>query len=564
MAATLYVSPKLPLSEPGDPPREPAQGAVTARRSVIWELSRPFWVLLSVSFAGILLLAGLLTYAQNQNSIQSSEKLFGAVIEARFDRLGELLLEYGFWDEAVEHLVVGFDREWVESNLTGYIYDTLQVAGAHVVDGDNRTVFSIVEGDLVDDDVAARYGTAVRSLIEDARRTPDDTTPAPASGFILRGSELYAAAALRMTTYFTRDGKEVIRSTDHVMLFLQAIDQAFLDSIAGSYLLPGLRVSSGPVGFWEAGREIRTHTAEPAGSFVWAPSLPGTEMLPKLAAGVAVAFLLMAVTALAFVRRVGNAARALEEARTRADQASTAKSEFLRNLAHEVRTPMNAIVGFSTIMQQEMFGPVENPRYAEYIRHIVDVGHHTLSLVSDLLDLAKIEAGEMAIETAKLDINETIAEVIDFVDAIVQQKRISMEFAGSDRRLEADSDPQKIRQIMLNLLSNAIKFTPEGGSICCRAFPRDDSSLVIEVRDSGPGIRPELIPKVLEPFGQVATKANGNQRGTGLGLPISKRLTEALGGSFAIASTVGEGTTVTLVLPRHVPGAEPHRHSAGR
>jgi signal transduction histidine kinase len=248
-------------------------------------------------------------------------------------------------------------------------------------------------------------------------------------------------------------------------------------------------------------------------------------------------------------------AQDLSRARFHAELANRAKTDFLAHMSHEFRTPMNAIIGFSDVMANETFGPVNNPRYKEYVGHIVAAGHHLLELINSVLDVAKIEAGKIETTPESIKLGELCPPVIDMIRTRAADKNLHIALALEAGLPAFSFDPRHLRQILINLLINAVKFTPVNGYIELGA-KRTGPALEIWVRDTGTGIAPADLAKVMQPFGQIAG-AQQAQGGTGLGLHISKALAELNGGKLLLESALDKGTTVTLSLANAFPAALP-------
>ena len=240
-------------------------------------------------------------------------------------------------------------------------------------------------------------------------------------------------------------------------------------------------------------------------------------------------------------------AQSLRHAKLRAEAANRAKSEFLANMSHELRTPLNAILGFSDLIRQRLFGDHALDRYVGYAGDIHGAGVHLLGIINDILDLAKIEAGRAVIEEREC----TLDSLVDDVCTLLGDRKQAAQFriALPQPALRLRLDDRKFTQILVNLLSNAFKFTPQGGSVTLSAGLRDDGALAVTVRDTGIGIAPEDIETVLSPFGQVESAFSRKHHGTGLGLPLARSLAELHGGTLALESVEGAGTTVTVTLP---------------
>ncbi len=236
--------------------------------------------------------------------------------------------------------------------------------------------------------------------------------------------------------------------------------------------------------------------------------------------------------------------------RRKAEAANLAKSAFLANMSHELRTPLSAIIGFSEMMQREALGPVGSTRYRAYADDINRSGEHLLALVNDLLDLSKIEAGKMELNEDLVDFGQLIADCVALLRGTAVRAQVELEIEQNPQQLPAVySDERKLKQILINLLSNAIKFTSAGGSVQIGTAILASGALQVSVSDTGIGIRPEDIAKVFEPFGRLRDAIESGQPGTGLGLPLSRKLAQLHGGTLEIESDPGRGTTVRLSLP---------------
>ena len=256
------------------------------------------------------------------------------------------------------------------------------------------------------------------------------------------------------------------------------------------------------------------------------------------------------------VDELSRANRELADAVDRAEAASQAKSEFLANMSHEFRTPLNAILGFSQVMRDEMFGTLGNPRYRAYANDISNSATHLISVITAILDLSRAEAGVITPDIGPVLLGEVVDLAVRLVDQRAAERgvNISVDIDPYFARPIA-TDRGKLTQVVLNLLSNSVKFTEPGNRIDVIAEPRG-ATVRIVVRDTGIGIAEEDIAKVMTPFGQVSS-AYRSHEGFGLGLPMTKKLTEALGGTLTLESTLGEGTTVTIDLPLGAESAAP-------
>jgi signal transduction histidine kinase len=240
--------------------------------------------------------------------------------------------------------------------------------------------------------------------------------------------------------------------------------------------------------------------------------------------------------------------RNLSHALQSADAANQAKSQFLAAMSHELRTPLNAVIGFSEMLTNQVFGPLGDGRYREYAEDIRASGAHLLSLISDILDLSRLDTGSADLSDDEFDVNEVIAETIRMLNRQAESAGIELHVSSTTSLPLVRADRRRIRQVLINLVSNAIKFTPRHGSVSARAF-LDGEAVAISIADTGIGMAKHDIPRALEHFTQVDAALSRRYEGAGLGLPLSKRLMELHGGRLTIESEPNVGTTVTVVIP---------------
>jgi signal transduction histidine kinase len=239
----------------------------------------------------------------------------------------------------------------------------------------------------------------------------------------------------------------------------------------------------------------------------------------------------------------------MEQARVQAELANRAKGNFLANMSHELRTPLNAIIGFSEVLSNQILGPVTDERQLEYIKDIHSSGLLLLSIINDVLDMSKIEAGKLELARERVAVQVVIAEAVRMVSERARGRKVRVITALPPGDLAIWGDERAIKQIMLNLLSNAVKFSHEGGRVTIRGFLSGNEHLVIEVEDKGIGMSAEEIERALQPFGQAKAATTRTHGGTGLGLPIAKGLVEAHGGTLVVESSPDQGALVRIVLP---------------
>jgi signal transduction histidine kinase len=239
----------------------------------------------------------------------------------------------------------------------------------------------------------------------------------------------------------------------------------------------------------------------------------------------------------------------LLQAKDTAELADRAKSEFLANMSHELRTPLNAVIGFSEVLRDELFGPLGDPQYYDFVNDIHDSGEHLLELIDDILDSSKMEVGQRELDAKPMDISRTIIAAVRMVNQRAERAEVAVRVETAEGIPPFNGEERGIKQILLNLLTNAIKFTPENGEISVSTQMSADGGLVITISDNGIGMLRSEIPLAFAPFVQLDSAHALQYEGTGLGLPLVKSLVEMHGGSVKIDSEVDQGTSVVVRFP---------------
>lgn len=268
--------------------------------------------------------------------------------------------------------------------------------------------------------------------------------------------------------------------------------------------------------------------------------------------------------------------RMLDEERVKSDvlaekaqAANHSKSEFLAIMSHELRTPLNAIIGFSEILEKEMFGPLGKEQYKEYSKDINVSGQHLLSIINDILDLSKAEAGKLVLQEEQVSIVDIVNSTLRIIRDHAAERGVRLAFDVPVNEYILIGDPRLLAQVFLNLFSNAVKFTHKGGSVAISFKEKTNGNLCVMIKDTGIGIDAENIEKVFAPFVQIESSMARSYEGTGLGLPLSKNIMELHDGSIRLDSRLGEGTIAIVEFPKerivnsHLEGENTHKLARG-
>ena len=422
------------------------------------------------------------------------------------------------------------------------------IDGTFILRPDNSLIYRHYT-QRADPDIPSMLANGLGTAI--ARLTPAEADlPVSVSGYLVSEGDLYvlAASMIQPTGSITFE-PELGNARRPILVFFQKIDNEQAKNIGEEIGLENLRFSEENSSFTGVSG-LSNIIQQPIGQFEWTPQTPGSDVLYQL---IWPAVLFLSIVSLAMASFISRARALIEEL----EQASRAKMAFLASMSHEVRTPLNAIIGFAEIVRLELPETKDNEENRQHLDVIRSSGEHLLTVINDILNIAKLDAEKMEVFPEALDPVEVLAESINIMKGAAQSKSVRLVDELESSMIQ--SDERIIRQILLNLLSNAIKFTPPDGQVSIRSEIMDRGYKIV-VSDTGSGMTKDEIGLALEPFGQI--KSGGqHETGTGLGLPLVKRFTNLLGGDLIIRSAPGHGTSVTLELPEAIPVRKKSRQS---
>ncbi|MPZ09489.1 MAG: hypothetical protein GEU89_04665 [Kiloniellaceae bacterium] len=559
------------------PNRRPPQESRPTLGGLLW----PLGLLIGGLVAIIVVLLLFAAREQNGLAVKTSEHLARSVLAAEADSVANQARDYATWGESVENIVLSLNETWADENIGTWAYEGLGMDATVVVDGQGQATFGMIEGERLGPEVLDRLSNGFDELIAATRAAPLDPVGVSVKGYVLLDGAIAIAAAAPIVWTDGRPAHDESGASS-ILVYLRSIDTEMLESIEHRYLLSGFRLagaSDRPAG---ATVGLVARSGAVLGRLVWEPDQPGLAMIHLLLLPGICSVLLVALLLRFVVRRAQRTVRDLEmshgalqeltvslaAARDRAEQqtkveselrgkavaASRAKSEFLALVSHELRTPLNAILGFSETIATQVFGSFATERYRDYARDIHESGSHLLSIINDILDLSKVEAGRYDLHEEEVVLGDILRRCTALLRERAEQRSLSLTCQDSTVRLRAD--PRALKQIVFNLLSNAIKFTDAGGRIELGSTAGAED-LQITVSDTGIGMSEEELSRARQPFGQAGSALTRSAGGTGLGLNVTESLIELHGGHLKIHSAPGQGTSAVVHLPaeRVLPGA---------
>lgn len=520
---------------------------IMSNENIYRKLTLPFWAILLFSFATIAGLVVTVTKNQNTKSIESSIQLIKAAIKTNERNMRITALEYGYWDQIVDNLVVKTDLIWADKNLGHYLFEVSHVFSSYVLDPENNLVYGSANKQRVLVNPLKVFSGGLQGIVDQARLGDPTAKPQPVVGFIDDSNSIHFAAAVRMTTYFSENGEEQNRATDSVLIITRIVDKKMIGLLSRDYLLNDLKVQ--PLDAKTGAARVALMGADNTelALLTWAPFLPGDQMLPKILIAIVAIFLFMSVIAYIFLNRVQMVVGQLSHAKNEAERGNKAKSEFLASINHELRTPLTSSIGslglFESLVGKDI--PKEGRELVEIAKRN---NESLLKLVNELLDFEKVLSGGLEVEKNRHEIGDLTANVVKNAVGYAHAQSVNFVFSNHHLPTYALINENRFEQILNNLLSNAAKFSPENSDVEI-TVSTTKHAVQISVRDYGSGIPEDFKDRVFEPFTQADPSSSRTYKGTGLGLAISKALTELMEGDLDFVSHVGAGTTFVISLP---------------
>lgn len=536
----------------------------------------PVVSLMTALTVALVTVAWMAADAQDRLALASMRHTLGSVFSSNHRELGNWASDYVYWDEFVEKAVLDVDPVWIDDNVGTYAHENQHVDITLLVDG-GMDVYMISRAEGLDLDARLEpLTTDLETLVRQARdRVGDfDALPEAAMAYVRLSGRVFMAAAATSKWENALSLPERNRGPV-VLVYLREIDPEILATFGADYMIDGLMLIDDL-----SAREDAVPLTAPDGRVIaqvtWMSAHPGTRFLQELILPLAAVLLVAVVLVVVIFVRVRRAvhelvdahaalnqrSEALRAARDEADRANRAKTEFLAQMSHDLRTPLNAILGFSEVIALQTFGSsaVAADRYRDYARQIHAGGDHLRSLIDSILDVARLDVGLYKLNTETVLLDDVVAASLAMLRDRLEAMAFTVVAPPTALRLKADRGA--VEQVLINLVSNAIKYSDVGGRISVTA--RQVGGMVeVAVIDTGRGMSEEDVESAFELFTRGGEGAGLATEGTGIGLSIVKRLVELHGGTARIASTLGDGTTVTVTLPGDLAATEGEAAAGG-
>jgi signal transduction histidine kinase len=518
----------------------------------------PLMLGLAVLFVlGVLAVTGATWLAGGQaDRLAAADKIrqVERALETRAESLTTTNTDWAWWNEGIEKLVMAPDRVYADQNLGAYGRDTLSLYAALVVDPEDQPIFAYLHGRPLPSSTSATWLPALQPLIDRTRAESHDQ-PTPATAYLLMGDQLVFVSVAAMAA--EAGSPPIDWKRPAVLVFMRAIDADYLSAIAES---AGVSVVRRAEIATTAGANVSLPgpNGDAIAALVWRFQAPSAVILARLwPAGVLIIIVMLGTGGFMTHRLMRMTTRYQRErtfreaqlslATMEARKADRAKSQFLAAMSHELRTPLNAVIGYSEMLQLGLGGPL-TAKQREYLADIERAGRHQLSLLQDILDLSKIEAGRDSIEESEIALDAIVDEARAMTSPRARERRVAIA-AEPSLPVVLRADERRLLQMLLNLLSNAVRYAPKDSSVRVGWEVETDGAITLFVSDSGPGIREENLARVLLPFHREIGGMAAGAESTGLGLPLTARLMALHGGRLHLSNAPTGGLIAKLQFP---------------
>jgi signal transduction histidine kinase len=501
----------------------------------------PVLGIIFVTFGSFFLMLQYMASDADETMMRSEASILRDQIKQRAEIISLTAVDNSVWNPAFDNIFARFNRDWLIDNYGAHGQFLENIDNFIVYGTDNKIIYNTgIDGQpSAEDFIATGLGEHLRSLTVD-----DYVQVVKSSGIVEIDQRLFIYGASLVQRFDNTLTDKIPEERRPIVLFIQELGQDDIVSIAQNAGLTDLTIQfheKTADGHLEIDSRLNEHifTTTDVICFTWQAKTPGANLIQRLTLPLLFVAILVCLVFLYFFRRAENLLISLKDV----DQT---KSNFLANMSHEIRTPLNAIIGFSQMIQSEAFGKIGGKKNREYVDHILESGTHLLSVINDILDLSKVEAGKVNLREEIFKINDVVSDSLTMFSPTIDKNGLVVANSLDDITLK--SDAKIFKQIIENILSNAIKFTPFGGEISISNVSKPDF-VQITIKDTGIGMDEKELETALTTFGQVQNAYSRDHEGTGLGLCLVRNFMNALGGKIDVTSEKHMGTTVSLCFP---------------
>ena len=470
--------------------------------------------------------------------INSEKSVLRAQLKQTAADISIIAQDNAVWNEAYDNIYVNSNLEWIEENLSKSMKVLLKLDSFFIYGTDNQIVYTNSDEGipLTTEFLNTGLGDHLRSLTVN-----DNQTSVTSSGIVEVGDKLYFYGASLVQKHSAPNLIDISPERRPALVLLKELTDKTLLTIGNDIDMADLHLHTDGAGFLVLDHDVNENLFTETGNvmFDWQPKNIGAKLINQLIPPLLSVLALVVLAFYYFYRRASNVFSMLEEL-------DKTKSNFVANMSHEMRTPLNAIIGFSELIKSETQGNIDSEKNKEYVGYIHESGHHLLKVINDILDLSKVEAGKMSVNEEIVCIKELIDDRVANLVPKIDEHGLVIDNNVAD--IEIRTDAKLFKQIIDNILSNAIKFTPAGGRIYISNF-FNSNKVEISVTDTGIGMTEGEMKTALSTFGQVESAYSRQHDGTGLGLSLVQKFMKLLGGSMNLSSKKHHGTTVSLSFP---------------